>query len=265
MVFGRLATVCGALVCTVIAAPALAQDKPFVFTTATATDITRPQARVDYEVGTADQAFQSDSAFQPEQRVNVQASLGRVTLIGRFGVSQVGSAYQSSQAGEALFTLTSSTARMSIAAGGGVEHEAAGTNVLMSRIVVGSASDNWLSQGNVVLQHPLAPGRDPLDVLLTGGLARRIAAHASVGLEGVGEDLEGFWNPAEAEGGARLLIGPSFHLSSAGGTWQFLCAGGPELHPRPTDRSSDAIRDLPPTTHRVSYAVQAGLSLTFGK
>ena len=169
--FGRLATVCGALVCTVIAAPALAQDKPFV-STATATDITRPQARVDYEVGTADQAFQSDSAFQPEQRVNVQASLGRVTLIGRFGVSQVGSAYQSSQAGEALFTLTSSTARMSIAAGGGVEHEAAGTNVLMSRIVVGSASDNWLSQGNVVLQHPLAPGRDPLDVLLTWAASR---------------------------------------------------------------------------------------------
>ncbi len=254
-----------ALVFAMTAATTDAQDRPFVFTTTTSTDTTRTQARVDYEVGTADQAFQSDSGFQPEQRINVQATLGRFTLIGRFGVSQVGSAYQSSQSGEVLYTLTSPRARMSLAAGGGVQHEAAGTDVLMSRVVVGTGSDTWISQGNVVLQHPLAAGRDPLDVLLTAGVARRIATRASIGLEGVGEDLEGFWDPTEAEGGARLLVGPSFHLSSASGTWQFLCAGGPELHPHATDRSSDAIRDLPPTTRRVSYAVQAGLSVTFGK
>jgi hypothetical protein len=33
----------------------------------------------------------------------------------------------------------------------------------------------------------------------------------------------------------------------------------------PSNRSTDAIRDLPPTARRVSYAVQAGLSVTFGK
>jgi hypothetical protein len=258
----RLATVAALVSVLTSGAAAHAQDKPFVFSVTTAADITRPQARVDFEVGVGERAFQSGSEYQPEQRVNVQASLGRITLLGRFGLADTGSAYQSSQAGEVLVTLTQPSTRFLLAAGGGVQHEAGGTNVLRSRIVVGSANDSWSSQGNVVLQKPLSPERDALDVLMTAGVARRIFSRASVGIEGIGEDLEGFWDPAEAEGGARLLIGPSLHVWSSSRTWQFLCAGGPMLHPSPNGRSSEAMRDLPPTSRRVGYAVQAGLSVT---
>jgi hypothetical protein len=236
-----------------------------VFSVTTATDTTRPQARVDYEVGAGERAFHSTGEYQPEQRVNVQASLKRVTLIAGFGVTAVGSAYQSSQTAEALFTLTPRTSWLRLAAGGGVQHEAGGANVLMSRIVAGTGTDAWTTQGNVVLEHPMAADRDPIDVLFTGGISRKITRHAAIGIEGVGEDLEGFWDAAEAEGGARLLIGPSLHLSSASGTWQFLCAAGPMFHPRASDRSSGAVRDLPPSTRRVGYAAQAGLSVTIGK
>ena len=253
------------LVSALCASSAYAQDKPFVYSLTTATGTTKPQARVDFEVGVGESAFRSSTAYQPEQRVIVQASAGRFTMVGRVGLTDTGSAYQSSQSGEVLVSLTAPTSAFTLSAGGGVEHEAEGTNVLLSRFVVGSMTDVWASQANVVLQHPLAPGRDALDVLLTAGVGRRIAAHASIGIEGIGEDLEGFWDPAEAEGGARLLIGPSLHLSSASHKWQFLCAGGPTLHPNANGRSSDAIRDLPPTPRRYGYAVQAGLSVTLGR
>jgi len=161
--------------------------------------------------------------------------------------------------------MTPAGSRVSLAAGGGALHEAGGTNVLISRIVVGSGSDAWTSQGNVVFQHALSPDRDPLDVLFTGGISRRIASRAAIGVEAIGEDLEGFWDAAEAEGGARLLVGPSLHLSWASGKWQLLCAGGPTLHPRSNDRSSGAVRDLPPSQRRVGYAAQAGLSVTLGR
>ena len=38
----------------------------------------------------------------------------------------------------------------------------------------------------------------------------------SLGVEAIGEDLEGFWEEEEAEGGARLLMGPSLRISPAG-------------------------------------------------
>lgn len=247
------------------AAAVYAQDKPFVYSITTATESTRPQARVDLEVGMGESAFQGSSAYQPEQRVIVQGSVGRFTLVGRVGLADTGSSYQSSQSGEVLVSLTAPTSALTVSAGGGVQHEAEGTNVLLSRFVVATGNDDWASQANVVLQHPLAPGRDSVDLLLTAGVGRKIAGHASIGIEGIGEDLEGFWDPTEAEGGARLLIGPSFHLSSASHKWQFLCAGGPTLHPRANDRSSDALRDLPPTPRRYGYAVQAGLSVALGR
>lgn len=66
--------------------------------------------------------------------------------------------------------------------------------------------------------------------------------------------------PAEAEGGARLLVGPSLHVSPAGRKWQLTATGGPACHPSNTGRSSGALRDLPPSNCRVGYAVKAGLT-----
>jgi hypothetical protein len=77
----------------------------------------------------------------------------------------------------------------------------------------------------------------------------------------VAEDLEGFWDPEEAEGGARLLLGPSLHFAPKGRIWQLTAAGGPAFHPSDTGRSSAALRDLPPTEKRVGYAARVGLTL----
>src|SRR5262249_15724570 len=145
---------------------AAAQDRPFVFSLATTTDASKPQVLVDYELGVGEQTFHQSSEDGPEQRVGVQASVGRWTLIGRFGVSPVGSSYRTSQEGEAWFSVLqprTPTTGTSLARGGGMLHEASGVDVVQGRVVAGQDWSNWRLQGNVLFQHPLATGRDPVD------------------------------------------------------------------------------------------------------
>lgn len=243
------------------ATAASAQDRPFLFSVTTTTDPATPALRLDYDIGAGERAFQSGTANQPEQRIGIQASRGRLTLIGRVGLVSGGSSYQSSQAGEVLVSMVDpSVAGFALAAGGGVMHEAGGVDVLLGRIVSGREADTWRLHGNLLFQKPLASDRDAVDLMTSVGWAWKLTRSVSLGVEGVGEDLEGFWEPSEAEGGARLLLGPSLHVAPVGRKWQFTATGGPSFHPSDTGRSSGALRDLPATRQRVGYAVKAGLT-----
>ena len=71
-----------------------------------------------------------------------EATLGRVTFLGRFGISDVGSSYQSSQSGEALYSLIEPGRRIALAAGGGMLHEAEGVNVLLAASGITEATFN---------------------------------------------------------------------------------------------------------------------------
>jgi hypothetical protein len=82
-----------------------------------------------------------------------------------------------------------------------------------------------------------------------------------VGLELIGEDLEGFWEQDEAEGGARLLAGPSIRIAPRSQRWQASIAGGPVVHATRSSVRSGATRSLP-VGNRDGYAVRA--SLTYG-
>lgn len=237
-----------------------AQERPFLFSVTT-TSQEKPAARFDYDVGVGEHAFQSDTANQPEQRLGVQASYGRLTFLGRLGVATDGSSYQSSQSGEVLYSLLRPGAPLSVASGGGVLHEPDGVNVLLARVVAGRIADVWRLDGNLLFQKALAPGRDAVDLITSVGWARKLTRGVSLGVEALGEDLEGFWSADEAEGGARLLAGPSLVVSPSGQRWQLMATGGPLFHPADTGRSSGAFRDLPPDTNRSSYAFKASLSI----
>jgi hypothetical protein len=242
---------------------AVAQDRPFLFSvTTTVADLSKPSVRLDYDVGAGERAFQSSTGNQPEQRIGIQATHGRFTMIGRVGLVAAGSSYQSSQAGEVLVSLVEpSLSTFAVAAGGGVQHEAGGVDVLLGRIVGGRESDTWRLHGNLLFQKPLATDRDSIDLITTIGWARKLTPAVALGVEGVGEDLEGFWESDEAEGGARLLVGPSLHVAPSGQRWQLTATGGPAFHPSDTGRSSAALRDLPPTQKRIGYAARIGLTL----
>jgi len=244
------------------ATTAAAQDRPFLFSVSTATtDPAKTAIRVDFDIGAGERAFQSDTGNQPEQRVGIHASRGRFTILGRVGLVSAGSAYQSSQSGELLVSLLSPARRtLTVAAGGGVLHEAGGTNVLLARVVGARETELWRLHGNAVFQKPLAADRDAIDLITSFGWAWRLTSSMALGVEGIGEDLEGFWGAQEAEGGARLLVGPSVHVAPAGRKWQLTATGGPAFHPSNTGRASGALRDLPPSNRRVGYAVKAGLT-----
>ena len=245
-----------------VAVPAAAQDRPFLFSVSTPTDSSASTFRLEYDVGAGEQMFQSSTASQPEQRVAAQASWRRLTVIGRFGVVAVSDApKRSTQSGELLVSLLDQQRfRISMAAGGGVQREADGVSVLLSRVAVAHDAPNWRLHGNVVFQKPLDPNRDSIDLAFTSGWCHTVASGVALGIEEVAEDLEGFWDPNEAEGGARILVGPSFHLAPHGHAWQFTATGGPSFHPTSSGRTSEAVRDLPPVSGRVGYAVRAGLT-----
>jgi len=230
-------------ICLIAPGAAHAQDRPFVFSLTTATDTAKPAVLVDYDVGFGEQTFHSDTANGPEQRVGVQASIGRWTLVGRLGLTSAQDTYQTSQQGEALFSLLMpSTSAIALAVGGGLLHEAGGVDVLLARVVAGRTFERSRLQGNVLFQIPQSSARDAVDVISTVGWSHRLNTTVSLGAEAIGEDLEGFWEVQEAEGGARLLVGPSLHIAQPGKKWQLSIAGGPMFHPSDSQRASAALR-----------------------
>src|SRR5262245_15441983 len=123
----------------VVSQRAAAQDRPFVFSVTTAQETSKPQVLVDYDVGVGEHTFHSETENGPEQRIGVQASLRRWTLLGRIGMTSAAGDYRTSQQGEVLFSLlTQQSNAVAFAAGGGVLREADGIDVALVRLVIGS-------------------------------------------------------------------------------------------------------------------------------
>jgi hypothetical protein len=239
------------------------QDRLFLFSVSTPRTET-PHASVHVETGFGERPFDLTEGDQPEQRLGVQASVGhRLTFIGRVGVVSNQSSARTSQQGEILFTVVRSPDRQAtVAAGLGVRHEPQGVNVLLGRVAAGRTFSAWRVDGNAIFEKPLSIGRDTMDLITTIGLARRVMRSVHVGVEMIGEDLEGFWDPNEAEGGARLLAGPSIRFTPRSAKWQIGAAGGPMLHATRSAGTSGATRSLPNAV-KDGYAIRASLSYAF--
>ena len=253
----------GMLLLSLASAPAAAQDRPFVFSVTAPGPVPGRKStfRVDYDVGAGERVFQGDRGNQPEQQIALHAARGRFTMIGRVNLVATGTSYESEQAGELLVSVRRpGQAGPALAMGGGVLHEIGGTNVLLARVVGGHEAESWRLHGNVLFQKPFASDRDTVDLISTVGWGRRITPALALGVEAVAEDIEGFWEAEEAEGGARFLVGPSLHVAPAGRRWQLTATGGPTFHPSNTGRVSGASRDLPPTDRQFGYAMKAAVT-----
>jgi hypothetical protein len=134
---------------------------------------------------------------------------------------------------------------------------------MLARIVAGHEGTATRLHGNLLFQKPLSAARDTVDVISSVGWAARLTPTWAIGVEAIGEDLEGFWDPLEAEGGARLLVGPSVHVAPPQKRWQLSVAGGPTFHPTSSGRVSDALRDLPAITAGHGYAVRTMFAYRF--
>jgi hypothetical protein len=244
---------------SLIARNAAAQDRPFLFSVSTP-ERDDPRAAVHYEASFGERPFDLVDGDRPEQRFGVQAAFGNgFIVLGRIGVAADGRDTRSSQQGEVLYSPW--RGRLGVAAGMGMRHESAGVNVLLGRVIAGRRFDAWRVDGNLLFEKPFTTGRDALDLITTFGVARTLTPMLHAGLEVIGEDLEGFWEAEEAEGGARILIGPSLRLAPPSQHWQVSVTGGPIIHATSNDLSSSASRSLPGT--RNGFAVRAAVSYGF--
>ena len=244
------------------AVSAAAQERPFLFSVST-TDTTSGHASIHYEAGFGERAFDLQQDGQPEQRIGLLASLGdRWTLAARVGLSVEGQDARSSQQAELLYNLRRARGG-ALAVGMGVRHESAGTNVLTGRVAAARRLAEWRVDGNLLFEKPMSIGRDAVDLITTFGFARRVSPAMFLGIEAIGEDLEGFWEADEAEGGARLLVGPSIRFAPPSRPWQLSVAGGPVVHATRSAAMSEAVRALPNSGGRNGYAVRAALSYRF--
>ena len=239
------------------------QDRPFLFSVSTKpTEERRATVHADSAFG--ERAFDLTASDRPEQRFGIQATLGRLTFLGRVGLASDDRDLRSSQQGEILYSLVQSRlSEGSLALGMGMRHEPNGVNVLLGRVAAGRSFSAWRLDGNALFEKPFDIGRDSVDLITSFGIARRLLPALYTGVELIGEDLEGFWEVEEAEGGARVLIGPSIRVAPAGKRWQVSAAGGPVIHATRSGRTSEATRGLPNSGSGNGYAVRAALSYGF--
>jgi hypothetical protein len=149
---------------------------------------------------------------------------------------------------------------ISVAGGGGVRQDWDGARVLIGRALAGASIAGGRLQGSVVVERAFSSlaHRDAADVVTSVGWSRQMGHRLALGVEGIGQDLEGFWNPAEADGGAKLLLGPSIHMRSTRGDWTGSATAGPVfLTPSTMSSSLGSTRVSPSGRHRFGFFASA--------
>jgi len=129
----------------------------------------------------------------------------------------------------------------------GVIREFSNDVVLLSRFNAAFENLAWKIGANARIEKAFAADRDEFDLISSFGILRRIKGQLFGGVEAVGQDLEGLWETDEAEGGAKILIGPSLNYVPIGSRLSFSLNAGPILyvtHSTLTPNDS-AVRELP--------------------
>ena len=245
------------------AAPAYAQVQPFVFTLTTLGAPGGGRVGVHYDAGYAERTTPLFGYDGLEQRIAVQAALGaRLTLFAQAGLGVAGDSTAAGLVeGELLADVASPTSPVRVALGGGARREWNGSATLLARASVSHAGRRATLCGNLRLEKPFEAGRDAADVITSLGWHYRVGGSFQLGLEALGEDLEGFWEADEAEGGARLFAGPSLHWAPRGRKLYASLAGGPIVYATRSSRTSDAPRPLGAAGN--GYTLRASLGWVF--
>lgn len=140
----------------------------------------------------------------------------------------------------------------------GVSRDMSNVKAIYSRITASFDAASWRFGGNARFEKAFSNDRDDIDLITSIGFHHRIAGSLFAGVEAVGEDLEGFWDSEEAEGGAKLLVGPSLNMAPANSRFAFSVCGGPVFYAtRSSVIPSEAIRDVGTIASRNGYTVRA--------
>jgi len=128
----------------------------------------------------------------------------------------------------------------------GVNNDFSNAKSLLSRITASFNTPEIMISGNMLFEHTFTANRDAVDVITNLGFHYHLTGNLSAGFEAVGEDLEGFWDKEEAEGGAKLMVGPSLNFNPRKSGISFAISGGPVIYATRNQLTNpDAVRELP--------------------
>jgi hypothetical protein len=249
-----------AVACPVAAS---AQSRPFLFNVVTSPEDAGRAWTAYYDAGYSERTGDPFGLDGVEQRLGVQGSLGDgFTLLGRLGLGlESGGDTLSSQEAEVLKDLLPASSSLRLAVGGGARREWQGDTVALARVCVGRSTTRSLLFGNLRLEKPFATGRDPIDLITTLGWLVRVGGSLQVGVEAIGEDVEGLWAAEEAEGGAKFYVGPTIHWARPDGRVWAALGGGPVAYASRREVTSPAPRPLGADGN--GFTVRVALGVTF--
>jgi len=140
------------------------------------------------------------------------------------------------------------------------------TKSLFSRITASLDASKWRLGGNLRFEKAFDKNRDNIDLVTSIGFHHHIFGRMYTGIEAVGQDLEGFWEKDEAEGGAKLLIGPSINIMPGKSRFAFSACGGPVFYAtRSNVMPSGAVRDISSASSLNGYSIRAMVSFNLVK
>ncbi len=134
--------------------------------------------------------------------------LGEGLLAGQGSSSSVSGG---ALAGVGLYPL-GPTSPVDVAITGGYLRELGGSNGVWGRAAIAGDLGRARLALTALGEHVFEPGRDGVDVLVTTGVSYAVVDVLRLGAEYVVQDLEGAWDPEEADGGIRHFVGPNLAL-----------------------------------------------------
>jgi len=183
------------------------------------------------------------------QQLAVKGYMGKkFTLYANVALGLLGDHTASAQQAELIRNFIGGKKNLgfSLGAGLGVRRDYSNVKSMLSRITLNFEAPQWKAGGNLLFEKAFSNNRDAIDVISSLGFHYRLSGSLYGGLEAVGEDLEGFWDEEEAEGGAKLMIGPSINMAPQKSRLSFSLSGGPVFYGTQNQRTNpEAIRELP--------------------
>ncbi|ARS38278.1 hypothetical protein CA265_00675 [Sphingobacteriaceae bacterium GW460-11-11-14-LB5] len=145
-----------------------------------------------------------------------------------------------------------------LGAGLGLSRDWSNVGSAISRITASFDQTNWRMAGNLRFEKAFDKTRDKLDFITSFGYQHRVSNVLYLGFEALGQDLEGFWEKDEAEGGAKVMIGPSINLEPNHSKLSFSISGGPVFYAtRSQAIPSEAIREIGSVASGNGYTIRA--------
>lgn len=228
---------------------AFAQSQPFVYTLAS-TALQSGTTVIHYDAAYGEKTFEPFGGDNFEQNAGIRATVSdNLLFIGNFGVASTNRSSRVMEHGELLYTIwNEQQSGFGCSAGAGMRREYGGTNVMLSRLVIGKQFASWHLDGNILLEKAFSADRDEIDLMTTIGCSYAVSSSLHAGIEAIGQDLEGFWDPNEAEGGAVVFFGPVLSFRVPETSLTMTVGGGPILRATNSPRFSGAVRDVAAVT-----------------